>query len=1022
MESQNSIGQSVGSVLTSIKTKGGEALEATARFLRWTIKPAVYIYSYFVGKSKNDATQSKEEGIELGLRAITFADENSGAVDKKTTSASDPGRAEAKTSANSNNNPVKQQSQEHRPEVTDEVSAASTRHVKSKPVDGADTELDRAISKLFTDVIEANANLPIVDADTRTDGVEILTKEEQLNKKRNEIKSHIHSPNGVKRRDAEWEFTREAGRLLRKEFSELLDRLPNVSVEDTRKVLKAYYQITMVLTEGLPDNDEAHAAIHKLEQHFYDTGQKYDFSLLRSAIGRSVAHELREKLGEDRYKRLVRRASRSHPNSHCLDAWQRTFYPIIRRGISYARSIHGHRGELISAKDMALILDSWDLFVSENKEDGILVSDAPIDLTNRIGLLREKLQHDARRIKFRTAKLPDELRTLDLNRVAQDFKQFELLQDTSTVEQQKQNPEFIELATRCEAHRALIAQGRAVLLDIQLNEGRRWDLESFIKLEGYASDTNHNQQMLKKLLELDRLRGPQVDLAQLDWLIAQNLNAQKHLNVAVEGAGPTGLTLAFTQFQEGANVSVFEKRSTECNQQQVVRLDPKWMDMLKFYLGEHFYDMFGQDGQPGKGIVRPDGFGEIASDRLENALNHRLNELMARKHEQTPQSSDQQEVGVERLAGYEMKAVEESKEGFTVQAQYNPEHAPSSLANGQKNSPADDQKPETMLSRPVDLVICAGGQNSKIRSKYMEDRVVTDSKSYAVGSWEGTKDQPIANDRLDTFPDYRGMLVFDQKFQQFFREQLKSQLDKIEGLNEHERFVLEKQFSEDSKNIIELETSTLGRAVRTRCLENKNQVSIGIELPEEFNQFCQNVQKQLAALPASEFDQNRVKRSEADQEAWPKQRAAKAQKAISKALLQTAAHSYDLDSSLGITEEKINDSSAAIFPVQQHRVRKNVVKKKSGSHKVVITAAGDAAASHHFMSSTGLTGARENVLHLQNYTKDVSRQENPKVDQKTQRLALDYLEMHQKGVRDFVIQQGKDFLGEPSVFKRLFER
>ena len=708
MESKNSIGQSVGSVLTSIKTKGGEALEATARFLRWTIKPAVYIYSYFVGKSKNDATQSKEEGIELGLRAITVADENSDTVNKKTTSASDPGRAEAKTSTNSDNNPVKQQSQEHLPSVRDEVFAASTRHVKPKPVDGADTELDRAISKLFTDVIEANANPPIVDADTRTDGIEILTKEEQLNKKRNEIKSHIHSPNCDKRRDAEWEFTREAGKLLRKEFSELLDRLPNVSVEDTRKVLKAYYQITMALAEGLPDNDQAHTAINDLAYHFYKTGQKYEFRDLRSAIGRSVAHELREKLGKDHYKRLVCRASMSHPNSHCLDAWHRTFYPILNRGVSYARSIHGHRGELISAKDVALIMDSGELFTSNNED---------FDLTHQLFNLRRQLEADALRIKSRTDKLPDELKTLDLDRVEQDFKQFELLQDTSTVEQQKQNPEFIELATRCEAHRALIAQGRAVLLDIQLNEGRRWDLKSFTKLEGYASDTNHNQQMLKKLLELDRLRGPQVDLAQLDWLIAQNLNAQKHLNVAVEGAGPTGLTLAFTQFQEGANVSVFEKRSTECNQQQVVRLDPKWVDMLKFYLGEHFYDMFGQDGQPSKGVIRPDGFGEIASDQLEKALNQRLAELMARKYEQTPQSSDQREVGVERLAAYEMTAVEESEEGFTVQAQYNPEHAPSSLANGQKNSPADSQKPETMLSRPVDLVICAGGQNSHIRSQ-----------------------------------------------------------------------------------------------------------------------------------------------------------------------------------------------------------------------------------------------------------------------------------------------------------------
>ena len=59
MESKNSIGHGVGSILTSLKTKGSNALHTAAHFLRWTVSPAVYIYSYFVGKSKKDATQSK---------------------------------------------------------------------------------------------------------------------------------------------------------------------------------------------------------------------------------------------------------------------------------------------------------------------------------------------------------------------------------------------------------------------------------------------------------------------------------------------------------------------------------------------------------------------------------------------------------------------------------------------------------------------------------------------------------------------------------------------------------------------------------------------------------------------------------------------------------------------------------------------------------------------------------------------------------------------------------------------------
>ena len=61
---------------------------------------------------------------------------------------------------------------------------------------------------------------------------------------------------------------------------------------------------------------------------------------------------------------------------------------------------------------------------------------------------------DAQQIKRKMGKLPDALRTLDLERVEQDFIQFELLQNTLTVEQQEKSPDFNELAARCETHRA----------------------------------------------------------------------------------------------------------------------------------------------------------------------------------------------------------------------------------------------------------------------------------------------------------------------------------------------------------------------------------------------------------------------------------------------------------------------------------------------------------------------------------------------------------------------------------------
>ncbi len=413
--------------------------------------------------------------------------------------------------------------------------------------------------------------------------------------------------------------------------------------------------------------------------------------------------------------------------------------------------------------------------------------------------LERQLEEDVSVVRRRMGRLAGELRSLDLDRVKNEFKDYEALQSTLADEQQNQSRDFKELEARCKVYRELIAEGRAALLDVQLNQGRRWDLDVLSQSMTNRAHSAQHYQMFRKLLDVGQLRGAQVDLAQLDWIIMQNKQAQTHLNVAIEGAGPTGLTLAFTQFQSGANVSVFEKRSTQYNRVQVVRLDPKWMDMLKFYLGEHYYDMFGQDGQAGKGIVRADGFGEIVTHRLEEGLNHRFTELMGRNYTHTSQSNDPRKTRLERLAAYEMTGVEESELGYTVQAKYNPEYDSSPFANGKKNPPAGFQKPKAFLSRPVDLVICAGGKSSQLRNRYMKDKPVTVARSYGVCSWEGPKDHCIQNDRLDTFPDFRGMVVLDQQFQQFFQGQMEFQVDRIEGLSSDERRFLVQQANEQSE-------------------------------------------------------------------------------------------------------------------------------------------------------------------------------------------------------------------------------
>ena len=903
MDPRSSIGHSVGNVLASIKTKGAEALEATTRFLRWSVTPFKILGYYIIGRSSSDDVQGAS------------------------------------------------------PSAKQPTATLSSRHV---------TVANEPINTLITKI----ADFPGFDEER-----EIVSKAVEF------LNSHL---------------------------PESLSRLPKVTLEDTRSVLEAYYQVILLSPESLPREHGVHKAIRKLEDHFQNTRQSDGFTELKNTVGLSSLHNIRDTLKNADFEELL---DRCRSNAEQRKIWQDVMKPILDSGSSEQASIHGHPLEVMSAKDHDLIWKCKD-YLGSNFH--YRVKDALSGLPYYVICIHDKVR-----------RLPNALEKLNLKKVEQDFEQYELLQNTLSKDQKCQSRDFKELEARCKTHRALIAEGRATLLDIQLNEGRRWDLKLLSKKMSLGvrdiDDYQRNDQMLKKLFELDRLRGPQVDLAQLDWIIAQNNKAKTHPNVAIEGGGPTGLTLAFTQFQEGANVSVFEKRSTEYNRVQVVRLDPKWLEMLKFYLGEHYYDMFGQDGQPGKGTIRPDGFGEIAIHRLEEGLNHRLTELMARHYEHASQSRDSRRAKIERLAAYEMRDVEDSEEGFTVKAKYNPKYDPSPFANGKTEAPTDYKKPAAVITRPVDLVICAGGKNSQLRNQYMEDQTVTDARNYAVCSWEGTKDQPIPNDKLDTFPDFRGVVVLDEEFHQSFREQMKFQLDQVKELSPEEREFFNQQMNAPASPLFQLEQSTSGKVLQTRCFDNKNLVYIGMELPEELSQFRQEIKNQLVAMPVPEFNESDVKLSKDDQQLIRHNRVVKVQKALSKAWFQTVANSYGVDQTKGVTPEKINESFAATFPVQQHRVKQNVIEKKSGSHKVVITAAGDAAASPHFMTASGLTGAREHALHLQDYTKKISHREssNSHDAQAKRRVALRKLEEKYQATGDFVIHRGEVFLGRPSIFRRL---
>ncbi|WP_257293100.1 hypothetical protein, partial [Endozoicomonas sp. ONNA1] len=335
-----------------------------------------------------------------------------------------------------------------------------------------------------------------------------------------------------------------------KAFPRLTNSIPAVSLYNARQAIKGYYTTLLLAPDRIPDTSRLHQDLAKLEQHFNDTRQSDGYQDLVNEVIQEIVHSFPERLSKDEYSQLLADWS-GLPHTNRDKALARVADQTFANATRTELSIHGHPRELVLGKSY-LFLQA----MSRHPE-----------LTSRFNLLRveqlkNQLNNDKAQVREALDRLSAEVTELDVDSIRERLQAGEEL-------------------TKEEGQ--LIAESRRVLLDIQLAAGRRWDL-SMLSQPEHWNDQKDQLSKLLKIQEIGTLRGQEVDLAQLDWLIKQHDDARTHPRVAIEGAGPTGLTLALSQFEAGANVSIFEKKSTEYDRVQVVRLDPKWMDMLKFYL------------------------------------------------------------------------------------------------------------------------------------------------------------------------------------------------------------------------------------------------------------------------------------------------------------------------------------------------------------------------------------------------------------------------------------------------------
>lgn len=581
----------------------------------------------------------------------------------------------------------------------------------------------------------------------------------------------------------------------------------------------------------------------------------------------------------------------------------------------------------------------------------------------------------------------------------------------SLFSQLQENPQIftkpVEQLNEYEIH--LVLEAKAAYMKIDLNHGRFFNLQFLAEMAPPSIKLG-----LENLFKSIDIQGPALDFAMLNRLKAEHDQAPFHPRVAIEGGGPTGLLLAMTQFQVGGDVSLFEKRSTFYDRTQVVRLDPKWMTMLKFYLGSDYNKLF-VDNEC-RGAIREDGFGEIATLFLEEALHHRLTALISvLPHEKgTPPA-------IERLAAHEMQQViPPEKQGgkFRIQASYNPQYDPGKMVAGDKAVAGEEQSSQTI--REIDTIICAGGKGSPIKEKFLPSSIaVTEQQNYGVCSWmkstvagrEITEVKPFQGQNpgnLNCFQDFRGMVHLNEDFRNKYQSRLLQEFGESGLLSS----TFDPQLVDSVVNFLQ-GTSNEGTSasfkqfidkgpeqpyVQTRTFENLGLIYIGMEIPQELKNTFIELNKVLDA---------RISQAPAEDRKGLIEEKKLIVKQFEQQWFQNVADTYGLDKN-GLNIQTMDKKFAAMFPVEQNRLESShfFSNIQNGESKLFIAAAGDANNSPHFMRFSGLTGAREDILGLQKKTFAQSHLQSEQ-EQKilNKRLVHDW-----ERTAEFVIGRGRAFL------------
>ena len=701
-------------------------------------------------------------------------------------------------------------------------------------------------------------------------------------------------------------------------------KLPYVRLSDCRQFLTLYNEQGLLYGKH---SDDAAVVFGMLERHFKEVHQEEEFQGINldicwKFIKQSCSSETKHIFAE---QMTLLDANQSPARIQIIEQLLRH---IKQHVLNPEAPIYGHPREVLQPEHISLlkVLDKSD---QAHKELGDLLN------INGHSALEEAENAIAQAIEQTVS--TSEFRSICKELTYQAYDEMM----TKATDNKKMTNEELILFNK--AHKAFLTTRLQTMHHVSfhlLKSSDKWP-------------SDQHQIAFKNMYSLGSASTIKTDTHVLHHLKQAHDSYQNHPKVVIQGGGVSGLLSALMQYEAGANVTLFEKSSSNHDRTHVVRLDPLWMDLLQFYLGTKTDTLCREYG-----VINSDNFCEIPTFRLEEALRDRLTELI---------SVVDDNHTLNHLPSYEVDIADlddAPDDGqFYVTASYSPD---SSLT-----SAATEATPKT-LHKPFDLYIVAGGKDSvsspaSAVKEILSPKPVTADQQYAVAVWEGTLSaSAVENSAHDSVDNFRNILVMEQKFINHFVEELTNVKDRMHTILTDPRNLADDVPKQDLRsgafyNFLKSEVSEKmypikNTAISSRTFEKQGFVYIGMEIPKQVTDIIQAAKNEAKTSL-------RIDNPQAHHEL---------EKCILEAWFQAVATTHNLGREAEAKPGHLNQAPVITLSDSQHRLERSVATFERDGKSAVITAAGDAAATPDFMSDSGLAGARENTLHQQEYTKLMS--------------------------------------------------